>query len=86
MYDQRIKWQDMNTVGNQGANDHLPPVQLTGREIQVLRMLVQGLAYKQIASELSISIKTVEFYASKVFKKLRISNRFELADAINQNY
>lgn len=52
--------------------------QLTAREREVLRLLARGYAYKEIASHLSISLKTVESHASAVLKKLQLSNRREL--------
>ncbi|MCW2604381.1 MAG: regulatory protein LuxR family [Pseudonocardiales bacterium] len=53
--------------------------QLTPREREVLRLLARGYAYKEIASELFISIKTVETHASNVLRKLQLSNRHQLA-------
>ena len=53
--------------------------QLTTREREVLRLIARGLAYKQIAKRLSISIKTVESHVSAVLRKLQLSNRYELA-------
>jgi len=51
---------------------------LTPREREVLRLLARGYAYKEIASQLFISIKTVETHASKVLRKLQLSNRHQL--------
>ena len=51
---------------------------LTAREREVLRLLARGYAYKEIAAELFISIKTVETHASNVLRKLQLSNRHEL--------
>jgi DNA-binding NarL/FixJ family response regulator len=53
--------------------------QLTAREREVLRLIARGYAYKQVASRLSISIKTVESHVSAVLRKLQLSNRHELA-------
>ncbi|MGI8881125.1 MAG: LuxR C-terminal-related transcriptional regulator [Jatrophihabitans sp.] len=52
--------------------------QLTPREREVLRLLARGYAYKEIASELFISIKTVETHASNVLRKLQLSSRHQL--------
>jgi DNA-binding NarL/FixJ family response regulator len=52
--------------------------QLTPREREVLRLLARGYAYKEIAGELYISIKTVETHASNVLRKLQLSNRHQL--------
>lgn len=53
--------------------------QLTAREQEVMRLLARGYAYKEIARELSISVKTVETHASAVLRKLQLSSRHELA-------
>lgn len=53
--------------------------QLTPREREVLRHLARGYAYKEIARQLDISIKTVETHASAVLRKLQLSNRNELS-------
>ena len=52
--------------------------QLTQREREVLRLLARGYAYKEIASQLFISVKTVETHVSAVLRKLQLSNRYEL--------
>jgi DNA-binding NarL/FixJ family response regulator len=58
------------------ADDELD--RLTAREREVLRLLARGYAYKEIAAELFISLKTVETHASAVLRKLQLSNRQEL--------
>ena len=58
--------------------------QLTPRELEVLRLLARGYAYKEIASELFISIKTVETHASNVLRKLQLSNRHQLTRWANE--
>lgn len=52
--------------------------QLTPREKEVLRLLARGYAYKEIASQLFISVKTVETHASNVLRKLQLSSRHQL--------
>ncbi|MCW2587006.1 MAG: LuxR family transcriptional regulator [Frankiales bacterium] len=52
---------------------------LTAREREVLRLLARGYAYKEIAAELFITLKTVETHASAVLRKLQLSNRRELS-------
>jgi DNA-binding NarL/FixJ family response regulator len=58
--------------------------QLTRRELEVLRLLARGYAYKEIAAELFISIKTVETHASNVLRKLQLSNRHQLTRWANE--
>jgi DNA-binding NarL/FixJ family response regulator len=53
--------------------------QLTAREREVLRLIARGFAYKQVATRLSLSVKTVESHVSAVLRKLQLSNRHELA-------
>jgi len=50
---------------------------LTPREIEVLRMIAEGLGNKEIASKLGISDHTVKFHTSSIFAKLGASNRAE---------
>ncbi|MFF4619966.1 response regulator [Nonomuraea jabiensis] len=52
---------------------------LTQREREVLRLIARGYAYKEIARELFISVKTVETHVSSVLRKLQLSNRHELS-------
>jgi DNA-binding NarL/FixJ family response regulator len=58
--------------------------QLTAREQEVMRLLARGYAYKEIARELSISVKTVETHASAVLRKLQLSSRHELTRWANE--
>ena len=51
---------------------------LTAREQEVMRHLARGYAYKEIARELHISVKTVETHASAVLRKLQLSSRHEV--------
>ena len=52
---------------------------LTEREREVMRLIARGYAYKEVAKELFISIKTVETHMSNVLRKLQLSSRHELA-------
>jgi DNA-binding NarL/FixJ family response regulator len=51
---------------------------LTEREREVMRLIARGYAYKEVASELFISVKTVETHVSSVLRKLQLSSRHEL--------
>lgn len=53
--------------------------QLTPREREVLRLIARGFAYKQVATRLNLSVKTVETHVSAVLRKLQLSSRHELA-------
>jgi DNA-binding NarL/FixJ family response regulator len=52
--------------------------QLTPREKEVLRHIARGYTYKEMASRLHISVKTVETHVSAVLRKLQMSSRHEL--------
>jgi DNA-binding NarL/FixJ family response regulator len=58
------------------ADDELD--RLSAREREVMRLIARGYAYKEVASELFISIKTVESHVSAVLRKLQLSSRHEL--------
>jgi DNA-binding NarL/FixJ family response regulator len=51
---------------------------LSPREREVLRLIARGYAYKEVARELYISVKTVETHVSAVLRKLQLSSRHEL--------
>ncbi|MCU1406051.1 MAG: DNA-binding response regulator [Glaciihabitans sp.] len=51
---------------------------LSAREREVMRLIARGYAYKEVAAELFISIKTVESHVSAVLRKLQLSSRHEL--------
>lgn len=50
---------------------------LTAREMEVLQLIVQGLANKQVALKLNISEHTVKFHLSSLYTKLNVSSRTE---------
>jgi DNA-binding NarL/FixJ family response regulator len=58
--------------------------QLTPREKEVLRYIARGYAYKEIARELHISVKTVESHVGGVLRKLQLTNRYELSRWANE--
>jgi len=60
---------------------------LTNREIEVLRLVAKGLAYREIAERLFVSHRTVQNHVQNVLRKLQLHNRVELAlYAIEQGY
>jgi len=59
-----------------GVDDELD--RLSAREQEVMRLIARGYAYKEVASRLYISIKTVETHVSAVLRKLQLSSRHEL--------
>jgi two-component system invasion response regulator UvrY len=66
-------------------NDQVNPDinNLSDREMQIVRALKEGLSSKEIASELSISLKTVEVHRHNILKKLKLKNTVSLINFIN---
>jgi DNA-binding CsgD family transcriptional regulator len=54
-------------------------VQFSGRESEIIRLLLQGQSNKQIALGLSVSVRTVEFHLSNIYAKLDVTSRTEAA-------
>ncbi len=51
---------------------------LSSRELEVLQLLVEGMSTKQIASNLRLSIKTIESHRSRIMKKIDVNNIADL--------
>jgi two-component system response regulator DctR len=54
--------------------------ELTDRERDVMRLVVEGLPNKLIADQLDISVRTVEVHRSRVFDKMEVKSAVELAN------
>jgi DNA-binding NarL/FixJ family response regulator len=52
--------------------------QLTAREQDVMRLIARGYTYREVATRLHLSVKTIETHVSAVLRKLQLSNRHEL--------
>jgi DNA-binding NarL/FixJ family response regulator len=51
---------------------------LTQRELEITRLVSQGLANKAVAGELGVQEGTVKLHLHNIYRKLRVSNRVEL--------
>ena len=56
--------------------------ELTERERDVMRLVVEGLPNKLIADQLDISVRTVEVHRSRVFDKMNVKSAVELANLL----
>jgi DNA-binding NarL/FixJ family response regulator len=54
------------------------PARLADRERQLLRGFAEGLSYKQIASQMKVSVRTAETYRARLVQKLGCSTRAEM--------
>jgi DNA-binding NarL/FixJ family response regulator len=52
---------------------------LTARELEVLRLVAEGRSNSEVARRLWITEETVKFHLTKIYRKLRVSNRTEAA-------
>ena len=57
---------------------------LTGRELDVLRSMAEGLKYKEIAARLFISLNTVRFHVKAIYGKLNVNNRTQAIEVARQ--
>jgi two-component system response regulator DctR len=55
---------------------------LTARERDVMRLVVEGRPNKLIADELAISVRTVEVHRARVFEKMNVKSAVELANLL----
>lgn len=58
---------------------------ITAREKEILEYLVKGATYEQIATSLFISTGTVRKHIEKIYRKLRVNNKFEAVEKARNN-
>jgi two-component system invasion response regulator UvrY len=61
-----------------GRAARMPHEKLSDREFQVMRLLVAGKSLKEVASELSLSVKTISTFHTRIWEKLGVKNDVEL--------
>ena len=62
-----------------GKRSDFDPARLTAQERAVARLVAAGMSNRQVASELFVSVKTVQFHVTHIYAKLGIGSRAELA-------
>lgn len=67
------------------ARKHRMPHNLTRRELDVVRTLMQGCSNKEIARQLVISERTVQTHLSNIFAKMQVTSRTEVVLAAINN-
>jgi NarL family two-component system response regulator LiaR len=64
-------------LANSVTQAHLPGNELTEREQDVLRCMVEGMNNNEIAQKLVVSLGTVKFHISNIFQKMGVDSRVE---------
>jgi len=52
--------------------------------MEVLRLIAEGLKYKEIAAQLFVSLNTVRFHVKSVYGKLNVNNRTQAIESARQ--
>jgi len=60
-----------------GAGSRSGRTTLTHRELQVLRLVLEGRSNKEVAGLLYLSKRTIDYHLANIYDKLRVSNRVQ---------
>jgi DNA-binding NarL/FixJ family response regulator len=52
-------------------------VKLTKREVEVLSLVIEGKSSKEVADQLYVSKRTVDFHLANIYSKLSVTNRLQ---------
>ena len=88
----------MQVISRTMAGEHVfpdaPPVveigtakstEFTSAEIRVLRCLVKGMTYPQIAKKLNVEVVTVKYHVTNMLEKTNLKNKLQLAVAVSES-
>jgi DNA-binding CsgD family transcriptional regulator len=79
-----IRSQQLGDLFRLSIRESSPMDTLTKREQEVVEGVTQGLSFKQIGRKLALSPSTISNHLYRIYQKLNINNRSELADLINK--
>lgn len=74
----RISTVQDKTLATQGPEKTTTGAKLNTREIQVLRMVSEGLTYKEIGTKLSLSPRTIKYHMAEIMYRLHLENRAQV--------
>jgi DNA-binding NarL/FixJ family response regulator len=76
-----------NPIEGEPTDEHpLPGTPLTGREVEVLQMLANGMSNKQIAPAIGLSIRTVESHRNHIMHKMKFEGFADLMRFAMRNH
>ncbi|MGB4929476.1 MAG: response regulator transcription factor, partial [Chitinophagales bacterium] len=83
----RIARKTLNLMVNPLVNEKsvTEPSDLSNREMEILKLLVQGSDYKAIAEKLFISPNTVRKHIANIYTKLQVSSKIQLVNLAAKN-
>lgn len=75
---------ELRAAGAAARKPDLDADDLTAQEVRIARAVASGATNKEVAAELFLSPKTIEFHLSSIYRKLGIRSRTELARMVAQ--
>ena len=75
-----VGWQRMLADAPEGRLDSL-----SGRQLEVLRLLAEGCSYEEIGTRLFITVNTVKYHVRSIFLRLGVGNRMEAARVLAES-
>lgn len=55
------------------------------KQAEIIELIIQGLTYKEIATKLLISPKTVDNHVQNIYKKLNVNSKMQLSHLVHSN-
>ncbi len=77
---------DQAALGKQGGSVEKSVTALTDRELQIMRLVSDGLSNKEIGRRLNLSDGTIKVHLHHIFQKLEVGNRTALAALANRGF
>ena len=65
------------TAGHTASNE-APPIYLTDRQAEVLRLVAEGLTYKEVGQRLALSERTVRYHMGEIMARLHLEHRSQV--------